>query len=129
MKSCPGAAPRGGVGRRKRGLGTATAKCELNKFQSGPYLDNVKREVPKAAVSYTVREAGSVATTIAPVMQLRSVCPQQGDLRLSGRPSAEAPVTGLEPATEGSLQMSVRMRFPLCDQHPPESAGTCWSAA
>ncbi|GFO19718.1 hypothetical protein PoB_004622300 [Plakobranchus ocellatus] len=45
-------------------------------------------------------------------MQLAS--PQQGDLRLQGLCQARAPVAGLEPATERSLHISGRIRYPLC---------------
>ncbi|GFN89928.1 hypothetical protein PoB_001643400 [Plakobranchus ocellatus] len=31
---------------------------------------------------------------------------------------ARAPVMGLEPATEGSLQISGRIRYPLCHRRP-----------
>ncbi|GFO31398.1 hypothetical protein PoB_005790300 [Plakobranchus ocellatus] len=44
--------------------------------------------------------------------------PQQGDLRLSGPPSGQGAVAGLEPATEGSLQISGRTRKPLCYRRP-----------
>ncbi|GFO02714.1 hypothetical protein PoB_002921900 [Plakobranchus ocellatus] len=37
--------------------------------------------------------------------------PQEGDLRLS---RSQAPLVGLEPATEGSLQISGRARYPVC---------------
>ncbi|GFO37404.1 hypothetical protein PoB_006390900 [Plakobranchus ocellatus] len=48
--------------------------------------------------------------------------PQRGDLRLSGPPSGQGAgsgaVAGLEPATEGSLQISGRTRKPLCYRRP-----------
>ncbi|GFN93021.1 hypothetical protein PoB_001952700 [Plakobranchus ocellatus] len=40
--------------------------------------------------------------------------PQQGDLRLSGPPLGQGVGAGLEPATEGSLQICGRTRLPLC---------------
>ncbi|GFO39441.1 hypothetical protein PoB_006594600 [Plakobranchus ocellatus] len=45
-----------------------------------------------------------------------TVCPQQGDLKRSGPPSAKAPVTELELATVRFLQMLGRVRYPLCHQ-------------
>ncbi|GFO16157.1 hypothetical protein PoB_004266200 [Plakobranchus ocellatus] len=42
--------------------------------------------------------------------------PQRDDLRLSALRQARAPVTGLEPATEGSLQISGQILYPLCHQ-------------
>ncbi|GFO43511.1 hypothetical protein PoB_007001600 [Plakobranchus ocellatus] len=39
---------------------------------------------------------------------------QPGDLGISGPRQARAPVAGLEPATERSLQISGRTRQPLC---------------
>ncbi|GFN81524.1 hypothetical protein PoB_000803000 [Plakobranchus ocellatus] len=35
------------------------------------------------------------------------------------RRQARAPVTGLDPATEGSLQISEQIRSPLCHHRPP----------
>ncbi|GFN90637.1 hypothetical protein PoB_001714300 [Plakobranchus ocellatus] len=40
--------------------------------------------------------------------------PRQGGLRLSGLRKARAPLARLEPLTEGSLQMSTRVSYPLC---------------
>ncbi|GFN83534.1 hypothetical protein PoB_001004000 [Plakobranchus ocellatus] len=39
-------------------------------------------------------------------------CPQQGDLRLSDPPSGKGAGGGVEPATEGSLQISERTTEP-----------------
>ncbi|GFO41482.1 hypothetical protein PoB_006798700 [Plakobranchus ocellatus] len=47
--------------------------------------------------------------------------PQHGDLRFSGPRQAREPVAGLEPATEGSLQISGRIRYPLCHRRPNDS--------
>ncbi|GFN82477.1 hypothetical protein PoB_000898300 [Plakobranchus ocellatus] len=38
--------------------------------------------------------------------QHKSTCPQQGDIRLSDPGQARAPMVELEPATEGSQQIS-----------------------
>ncbi|GFN87069.1 hypothetical protein PoB_001357500 [Plakobranchus ocellatus] len=44
--------------------------------------------------------------------------PQQGDLRFSGPQSGKSAVAELKAATEGSLQMSGRIRQPLRHQSP-----------
>ncbi|GFN77578.1 hypothetical protein PoB_000408400 [Plakobranchus ocellatus] len=50
--------------------------------------------------------------------------PHHGDLRLSGPPSGQGADGGLEPATEESLKMSGRIRYPLCHRRPPNKLRT-----
>ncbi|GFN83645.1 hypothetical protein PoB_001015100 [Plakobranchus ocellatus] len=38
---------------------------------------------------------------------------------------AKAPVAGFEPATEGLLQISGQIRYPLCHQHPSSTSTPC----
>ncbi|GFO30617.1 hypothetical protein PoB_005712200 [Plakobranchus ocellatus] len=48
----------------------------------------------------------------------RSTHPKEGELRLSALHQTRETMAELEPATEGSLQISVRIRHPLCHRSP-----------
>ncbi|GFO16248.1 hypothetical protein PoB_004275300 [Plakobranchus ocellatus] len=45
--------------------------------------------------------------------------PQQVDLRLPGPPSGQGDGREFEPATEGPLHISGRIRYPLCHRRSP----------
>ncbi|GFO21478.1 receptor-type tyrosine-protein phosphatase u-like isoform x1 [Plakobranchus ocellatus] len=70
----------------------------------------------KAAVNFAYPVSLEVLSVHAPCKDAqKSASPQQVDLRLSGSPSATAPVAELKPATKGSLQNSGQ----LSDLMPP----------
>ncbi|GFO46354.1 pancreas transcription factor 1 subunit alpha-like [Plakobranchus ocellatus] len=47
-----------------------------------------------------------------------SAIPQQGDLRLLGPPTGQSAGDRFRTATEGSLQISGSVRYPMCPQRP-----------
>ncbi|GFN80933.1 hypothetical protein PoB_000743900 [Plakobranchus ocellatus] len=65
-----------------------------------------------------LRLTGKFSSLFGWFLYIYIACSQQGDLRFQVFRRARAPVVRLEPATEGSLQISGRTRQPLCHWRP-----------
>ncbi|GFO19084.1 hypothetical protein PoB_004558900 [Plakobranchus ocellatus] len=77
-----------------------------------------------SSVAYTASWVVDAALRLYKVWFLYIARPQQGDLKLSGTPSGQGAVVGARARTEGSLQISERIRYPLCHRRPSKALST-----